>query len=131
MKYQFSANGTNWHDTMQTMTSTAAILLDGGTTWGTSHQFRGEDGRMEATAGQGSDADVTRANIVKAMLLEAIGEDGLHTTDINGSSAWVSSRRNYYGVLKAIDIEDATTIQPNRVGQLNLEVKAGNFGPDI
>ena len=127
VKYQFSANGTNWHDTMQTNDKYRRDSLDGGTTWGTSYQFRGEDGRDGSNGRPGSDADVTRANIVKAML-EAIGEDGLYTTDINGKQCLgINATAIITGVLKAIDIEGCNYYSANRVGQLNLASEGGGI----
>ena len=44
VQYQFSSDNTSWHSTMQSTDKYRRDSIDGGKTWGTSYQFRGEDG---------------------------------------------------------------------------------------
>lgn len=84
VKYQFSVDGSgNWHDTMTSADYWRRDSLNGGQTWGTPYQFRGKDGK---NGEDGSDADVTRDNIARAMYnnLVAHSDDGLYSELIGG-----------------------------------------------
>lgn len=81
VKYQFSINGsTNWHTDMVEADFYRRESLDGGTTWGSAYQFRGVEG---APGSDGSDASVTRANIIAA-LVDTNPNDGIYSYDIGG-----------------------------------------------
>jgi len=80
VKYQFSINGySGWHDTMQSTDKFRRDSLDGGKTWGTAYQFRGEDGK---DGENGSDANVTFSNILSALQKA----DGIKNTFITADS---------------------------------------------
>lgn len=64
IKYQYSANNVNWHDTMAANDKYRRESFDGGTTWGSGYQFVGKDG---LDGSDGSDADVNYNNIKKAL----------------------------------------------------------------
>lgn len=65
VKYQFSTSLSGpWHDTMAANDKYRRDSTDGGTTWGSAYQFRGEDGRPGSN---GSDASVTYDNVKRAL----------------------------------------------------------------
>lgn len=102
VKYQYSVNGTSgWHDTMTANDKYRRESYDGGGTWAPGYQFKGTDGK---NGNNGSDASVTRANIVKAML-DAIDQDGLYTTTIDGKQCLgINATAIKTGVITSIDI---------------------------
>lgn len=62
---QFSASATGpWHDDMLSSDKYRRDSIDGGDSWGTPYQFRGEDGR---NGSNGSDASVTFNNMLSAL----------------------------------------------------------------
>ena len=88
VKYQFSTSESGpWHDEMQSDDKYRRDSLDGGITWGTPYQFRGEDGE------NGSDANVpdyiTRTYIdgtrVEAPVLRGGKIEG---ADVYGGAYW-------------------------------------------
>lgn len=80
VQYQFSVNGySNWHTTMTSSDMYRRDSLDGGATWGTAYQFRGQDGR------DGSDANVTFANVKSALQKAASTQTTFITADSAGS----------------------------------------------
>lgn len=95
---QFSVDGSsNWHDTQTSSDKYRRDKLYNGT-WGTPYQFKGTDGRP------GSDASVTRRNIVRAML-DAEPEDGLYTYSVDGKQCLgINATAIKTGSLTGIDI---------------------------
>ena len=95
---QFSVDGSsNWHDTQTSSDKYRRDKLYNGT-WGTPYQFKGTDGRP------GSDASVTRRNIVRAML-DAEPEDGLYTYSVGGKQCLgINATAIKTGSLAGIDI---------------------------
>lgn len=80
VKYQFSTSLSGpWHDTMGTNDKYRRDSLDGGTTWGSPYQFRGQDGS------NGSDANVTFDNILKALQKAASTKETFITADSLGA----------------------------------------------
>lgn len=79
VKYQFSQYNTSddryWHDIMYPNDKYRRDSLDGGKTYGTPYQFRGEDG---LPGRPGEDASVTRENIYRAML-QSYSTDGIYS----------------------------------------------------
>lgn len=57
VKYQFSVDGTSWHDTMTSSDYYRRDSTDGGVTWGTPYQFRGRDGQ-DGQDGEDGDANL-------------------------------------------------------------------------
>lgn len=89
VKYQFGGtlNGP-WHDVMTANDKYRRDSLDGGTTWGEPYQFKGTDGK------NGSNANVTRANIERALRVASttsesyIGVDSMGSPEIYGGSIY-------------------------------------------
>lgn len=99
VKYQFSTSFSGpWHNSMGTNDKYRRDSLDGGITWGSPYQFRGTDGQ------NGSDANVTRSNIVRAML-NAEQNDGLYVYEVNGKQCLgINATAIKTGTLEGIDI---------------------------
>lgn len=65
IKYQFSTSASGpWHNNMQASDKYRRDSIDGGDSWGTPYQFRGEDGQ---NGQNGSDASVTFNNMLSAL----------------------------------------------------------------
>lgn len=112
VKYQFAQTlSGSWHDTMQTNDKYRRDSLDGGKTYGTPYQFKGTDGR---NGSNGSDADVTFANI-KAALQEAastqttfitadkMGAPNIYGGNIYGANLYVDGTKSTYAYVGAPD----------------------------
>lgn len=87
--YQYSVDGTSgWHYTMTANDKYRRESYDGGGTWADGYQFKGEDGK------KGSDANVTRANIEKALQKASttsesyIGVDSVGSPEIYGGAIY-------------------------------------------
>lgn len=105
--YQFSTSLSGpWHDTMGANDKYRRDSIDGGTTWGSAYQFRGEDGKNGSNGSNGSDASVTRANIVRAML-EREKNDGLYTYSGDDGKQYlgINATAIKAGVISGIDID--------------------------
>lgn len=86
VQYQFSVTGTgSWHSTMTSSDMYRRDSLDGGKTWGSAYQFRGQDGKNGADGKNGSDASVTFANIKSALQIAASTQKTFITADSAGS----------------------------------------------
>ena len=120
--YQFSTSISGpWHSAMETNDKYRRESFDGGTTWGSPFQYRGTDG---ANGRPGSDASVTRANIVKAML-NSIQEDGLFVETVNGKQCLgINATAIRTGLLSSIDIYGGSYYDKYGVYRLTL------FGDD-
>jgi len=101
IKSQFSVSSTGpWHDDAQSADKWRKDRMWNGE-WGAAYQFRGTDG---VPGSDGSDASVTRGNIVRAML-QSIDEDGLYTTTVNGKQCLgINATAIRSGVIEGIDI---------------------------
>lgn len=129
VKYRYSVDGSTWHETMTDSDMYRQDSLDGGKTWGSTYQFRGRDGH---NGSNGSDASVTRANIVRAML-DSNPNDGLYTTIINGVQCLgINATAIVTGVLQSIDIIGARfyELDPNtkKKGDTWLEIGQNETG---
>ena len=99
VKYQFSTNMVDWHDTMDTNDLYRRDSLDGGKTWGSAYQFKGTNGRP------GSDANVTRDNIYNA-LVYATANDGIYQY---GSNIGIRATAIRAGIIDADDVTLGST----------------------
>lgn len=125
---EFSADGaTNWHPTMGQKDKYRRDKTSDGT-WGEPYQFLGVDGRPGANGSDGSDASVTRNNILLAML-KALDDDGLYVFDGDDGKQYIGLRASAIkaGALSAIDIEGCHYFSENRVGKLVLSDASGRF----
>lgn len=117
VKYQFGTSSSGpWHTTMAANDKYRRDSLDGGTTWGDPYQFRGTDGQ------NGSDANVTRSNIEKALQKASttsssyIGVDSVGSPEIYGGKIY--GTQIYSNEFNVYPIEDST-------GSFNLYGKYG------
>lgn len=77
--YQYSVDGTSWHDTMSANDKYRRESYDGGGTWAPGYQFKGTDGKNGANGSDGV-VDYSRVNkILKDVY-------GISTTEITGDS---------------------------------------------
>lgn len=63
VQYQFSINGASWHSTMNASDMYRRDSLDGGKTWGSAYQFRGEDGSDAYVPSYITSTGITRTTI--------------------------------------------------------------------
>lgn len=83
IQYQYSVNGTSgWHATETSSDKYRRESYDGGDTWGSAYQYRGTDG---APGQNGSDADVTWANVKTALQRAASTQTSFITADSAGA----------------------------------------------
>lgn len=122
-RYAASTSGP-WHDTMLSGDIYCCDWNYTAEKWGEPYKFKGQDG----TNGRpGSDADVTRDNIVLAML-DNEADDGLYTADIGGKQCLgINASAIKVGTLKGRDIEGCTFYSDGRVGVLKLSDRSGKF----
>jgi hypothetical protein len=122
-RYAASTSGP-WHDTMQSGDIYCCDWDYVSEKWGGPYKFIGTDG---SNGRPGSDADVTRDNIVLAML-ERIDEDGLYVETINGKQCLgINASAIQAGILSGRDILGCTYYSKGRVGQLNLSSPNGGL----
>jgi hypothetical protein len=122
----YPTSGTGWHQTFASTDRYATYTYDGGGTWTTAILVQGKDGQSGAPGRPGTDAYVTRANLV-AVILNATTEDGLYTTTINGvQTLGIKASAIQAGIITA-DIEMTTpTLQIGRDLLLRLGSSAAS-----
>ena len=123
IQYQFSTSFSGpWHNSMGTNDKYRRDSLDGGITWGSPYQFRGTDGQ------NGSDANVTRSNIVRAML-NAEQNDGLYVYEVNGKQCLgINATAIKTGTLEGIDIYGGIYHDLSGTSSLSLAYNSASNG---
>jgi hypothetical protein len=96
---QYSVNGsTSWHSTFNSADMFARYSYDGGATWTSAIRIQGVNGI------NGSDASVTRGNIVLAML-SANPNDGIYSYNLSGTNViGINATAIKAGSIQGIDI---------------------------